>query len=76
MTDLQAALGLSQLERLDAIVDERNLQLNHYRKHLSDSNKVARGAKRREELRTPCGNPLRKLRSKTTSANFHGTKVS
>ena len=35
MTDLQAALGLSQLERLDAIVDERNLQLNHYRKHLS-----------------------------------------
>jgi len=34
MTDLQAALGLSQLERLDAIVAERNRQLQHYRELL------------------------------------------
>jgi UDP-4-amino-4,6-dideoxy-N-acetyl-beta-L-altrosamine transaminase len=31
MTDLQAALGLSQLQRLEAIVAERNLQLRTYR---------------------------------------------
>ncbi|MDB4638752.1 UDP-4-amino-4,6-dideoxy-N-acetyl-beta-L-altrosamine transaminase [bacterium] len=31
MTDLQAALGLSQLQRLDCIVKERNQQLNRYR---------------------------------------------
>lgn len=30
MTELHAALGLSQLERLDAIVTERNSQLQHY----------------------------------------------
>lgn len=30
ITDIQAALGLSQLERLDAIVAERNLQLQRY----------------------------------------------
>ena len=36
MTDLQAALGLSQLDRLDAIVNERNIQLDNYRKHLSE----------------------------------------
>ena len=31
ITDLQAALGLSQLQRLDAIVAERNRQLQRYR---------------------------------------------
>jgi UDP-4-amino-4,6-dideoxy-N-acetyl-beta-L-altrosamine transaminase len=31
ITDLQAALGLSQLQRLDQIVAERNQQLNRYR---------------------------------------------
>ena len=36
MTDLQAALGLSQLERLDAIVAERNNQLQQYRALLAD----------------------------------------
>lgn len=36
MTDLQAALGLSQLQRLDDIVLERNRQLLHYKKSLSD----------------------------------------
>jgi dTDP-4-amino-4,6-dideoxygalactose transaminase len=35
MTDLQAALGLSQLQRLDEIVDERNHQLQSYRKLLA-----------------------------------------
>jgi UDP-4-amino-4,6-dideoxy-N-acetyl-beta-L-altrosamine transaminase len=35
MTDLQAALGLSQLQRLDAIVSERNKQLQRYRELLS-----------------------------------------
>ena len=34
MTDLQAALGLSQLERLDDIVVERNRQLQVYRELL------------------------------------------
>lgn len=36
MTDLQAALGLSQLERLDVIVAERNHQLQRYRELLAD----------------------------------------
>ena len=36
MTDLQAALGLSQLERLDDIVLERNRQLQVYRDLLKD----------------------------------------
>jgi len=36
MTDIQAALGLSQLHRLDEIVCERNKQLNHYRDILAD----------------------------------------
>jgi dTDP-4-amino-4,6-dideoxygalactose transaminase len=36
MTDLQAALGLSQLQRLDAIIVERNRQLQHYRELLAD----------------------------------------
>jgi len=36
MTDLQAALGLSQLQRLDAIVAERNRQLQLYRELLSE----------------------------------------
>jgi UDP-4-amino-4,6-dideoxy-N-acetyl-beta-L-altrosamine transaminase len=36
MTDLQAALGLSQLQRLDEIVAERNLQLQSYRELLAD----------------------------------------
>ena len=35
MSDLHAALGLSQLERLDAIVAERNSLLNRYRTLLS-----------------------------------------
>ena len=36
ITDLQAALGLSQLERLDEIVAERNGQLQQYRELLAD----------------------------------------
>jgi len=36
MTDLQAALGLSQLHRIDAIVTERNQQLRRYREMLVD----------------------------------------
>ena len=35
MTDLQAALGLSQLQRLDEIVAERNRQLQIYRELLT-----------------------------------------
>jgi UDP-4-amino-4,6-dideoxy-N-acetyl-beta-L-altrosamine transaminase len=36
MTDLQAALGLSQLQRLEAIVAERNRLLRTYRELLAD----------------------------------------
>jgi UDP-4-amino-4,6-dideoxy-N-acetyl-beta-L-altrosamine transaminase len=36
ITDMQAALGLSQLQRLDAIVAERNRQLQRYREMLVD----------------------------------------
>ena len=36
MTDLQAALGLSQLQRLDAIVAERNRLLESYRELLAE----------------------------------------
>jgi UDP-4-amino-4,6-dideoxy-N-acetyl-beta-L-altrosamine transaminase len=36
ITDIQAALGLSQLQRLDGIVAERNLQLQRYRELLAD----------------------------------------
>ena len=36
ITDIQAALGLSQLQRLDEIVAERNRQLQHYRDLLAD----------------------------------------
>jgi UDP-4-amino-4,6-dideoxy-N-acetyl-beta-L-altrosamine transaminase len=36
MTDLQAALGLSQLQRLDEIVAERNSQLQRYDQLLAD----------------------------------------
>jgi UDP-4-amino-4,6-dideoxy-N-acetyl-beta-L-altrosamine transaminase len=36
MTDIQAALGLSQLQRLDAIVAERYRQLQRYRELLAD----------------------------------------
>ena len=36
MTDIQAALGLSQLQRLDQIVQERNRQLQSYRELLVD----------------------------------------
>ena len=36
MTDLQAALGLSQLQRLDEIVSERNWQFRKYQELLSD----------------------------------------
>ena len=35
ITDIQAALGLSQLQRLDAIVAERNRQLQRYRELLA-----------------------------------------
>jgi UDP-4-amino-4,6-dideoxy-N-acetyl-beta-L-altrosamine transaminase len=35
ITDIQAALGLSQLQRLDEIVAERNRQLQRYRKLLA-----------------------------------------
>ncbi|QNG27874.1 UDP-4-amino-4,6-dideoxy-N-acetyl-beta-L-altrosamine transaminase [Synechococcus sp. HK01-R] len=36
ITDLQAALGLSQLQRLDEIVAERNSHLHHYQVLLAD----------------------------------------
>lgn len=36
ITDIQAALGLSQLQRLDEIVLERNKQLNRYQELLAD----------------------------------------
>jgi len=36
MTDIQAALGLSQLQRLDEIVAKRNRQLQRYRELLAD----------------------------------------
>ena len=36
ITDIQASLGLSQLERLDRIVNERNKQFNYYRELLSE----------------------------------------
>jgi UDP-4-amino-4,6-dideoxy-N-acetyl-beta-L-altrosamine transaminase len=36
ITDFQAALGLSQLQRLDEIVAERNRQLQRYRELLAD----------------------------------------
>jgi dTDP-4-amino-4,6-dideoxygalactose transaminase len=36
ITDIQASLGLSQLERLDEIVTERNRQLQRYRELLTD----------------------------------------
>lgn len=36
MTDLQAALGLSQLQRLDEIIGERNWQFQQYRELLKD----------------------------------------
>jgi UDP-4-amino-4,6-dideoxy-N-acetyl-beta-L-altrosamine transaminase len=36
ITDIQAALGLSQLQRLDIIVAERNRQLQRYRELLAD----------------------------------------
>ena len=36
ITDIQAALGLSQLQRLDEIVAERNLQLQRYLELLAD----------------------------------------
>jgi UDP-4-amino-4,6-dideoxy-N-acetyl-beta-L-altrosamine transaminase len=36
MTDIQGALGMSQLQRLDEIVAERNRQLQHYRELLAD----------------------------------------
>ena len=36
LTDIQAALGLSQLQRLDEIITERNCQLQRYRELLAD----------------------------------------
>jgi len=36
ITDIQAALGMSQLQRLDEIVAERNRQLQRYRELLAD----------------------------------------
>ena len=38
MTDIQAALGLSQIQRLDEIVRQRNFQLQNYRLLLSGLN--------------------------------------
>lgn len=37
MTDIQAALGLSQLKRLGKIVSERNRQLQYYREMICDT---------------------------------------
>ena len=36
LTDIQAALGLSQLQRLDEIIAERNLQLQRYQELMAD----------------------------------------
>ena len=36
ITDIQAALGISQMQRLDEIVGERNLQLKYYQELLID----------------------------------------
>lgn len=36
MNELEAAMGISQLDRLNSIVEERNRQLELYRKELSD----------------------------------------
>ena len=36
MTDIQAALGISQLKRLESIVNERNKQLTRYRSNTKD----------------------------------------
>jgi len=36
ITDMQAVLGLSQLQRLNEIVEERNRQLQHYQELLAD----------------------------------------
>ena len=38
ITDIQAALGLSQLDRLDEIVEERNSQLDFYKELFEDLN--------------------------------------
>ena len=58
MTDFQAALGLSQLERLDAIVNERNLQLNTYRKHLSELPAKLLAIPEDDKFSTPCDHPF------------------
>ena len=36
LSDIQSALGLSQLQRLDAIVEKRNKLINFYKKSTSD----------------------------------------
>ena len=36
MTDIQAALGLSQLNRLDAYIEKRHILASYYDQHLSD----------------------------------------
>ena len=36
LTDIQAALGLSQLQRLDSFIEQRNEIANHYRETLAD----------------------------------------
>ena len=44
ITDIQAALGISQMQRLDEIVAERNLQLQRYQKLLIDLPVVAQSS--------------------------------
>ena len=44
MTDLQAALGLSQLKRLDEIVIERNRQLQRYQELTAEDQRFTTGA--------------------------------
>ena len=36
MTDLQGAIGLVQLKKLDSFIEERNILANYYKRHLSD----------------------------------------
>jgi perosamine synthetase len=40
MTNMQAAIGLAQLERLDETMSRRNIQADHYRARFSGSNNI------------------------------------